>query len=80
MKAVVAAEKEPGVQEDAIMVWLRGTSLSDAVGWAAPRPLRRSWSGVSTIESFPHLTLRAEVRTQGHHPCTLGPPAWTPCS
>lgn len=46
------------------MVWLRGTSFPDAVGRAAPWPLRRSWSGVSTIESFPHLTLRAEVRSR----------------
>jgi hypothetical protein len=56
------------------MGWLRGTSISDAVGRrAARRPLKRFWSGVSTIESFPHLTLRAEVRTQGRHPCTLDP-------
>lgn len=74
---MVAAEREPGIQEDAIMIWLRGTSFSDAVGRAAPRPLRRSWSGVSTIESFPHLTLERCAR-KATHPCTLDPPGLDP--
>lgn len=30
-------------------------------------------SGVSAIESFPHHTLRAEVPTQGRHPCSHDP-------